>query len=221
MISQTLKNKIEDSTKRIINQNPFFVHAREGRIKRDQIAFYLRNLRFAFSQSVLFFEMAHVKSKKDVELAAFFKEKIVEETGHDQWAVDDLKVLGFEVGDIEADDLSDSLRDLVHYLQNLILEDPRMYFCYITIAEYFTVLATPTLVDDLEKNCSIPRNALTAITKHEEADKEHTEEDFRAIDKFIEGQVDENSFFDVYDICFDYIERFLYEIANREHPCLH
>ena len=115
----------------------------------------------------------------------FFAEKIKEEEGHDKWAEEDLKIqkdLGANESSIS---ILPSMQALIDFNARNIKKDPDLYLPYILLAEYFTVVATPSMLEALEKNNNIPKEALSVLGNHAELDKHHIDEWEEEVSEFI------------------------------------
>ncbi len=177
MIAQYLKSETESATKKIIETNRLMLLAQNGTLQRMDVENYLKQLSFLFSWTPPFLQLAHDVAQKQGQpvLAEFMKNKIPEESGHDQWAKNDLKKQGFS-SEVSESDLSPSLRALLRFVDRAIREDAANYLSYMFFVEYMTVLAGPRFLDALEKRCGIPRSSMTAIGNHVELDPDHSQE---------------------------------------------
>lgn len=167
--------------------HPAVAQAREGRVSADGVADYLASLGFLFSQTVPHMKKARVQALRlgHERLVPFFERKIAEETGHERWAESDLRELVRHAGrQVDGRPLP-AILELCEYLNELIETDPRLYIVYALATEYFTVLAGPTWVQLLSENCGVPLDALTAASKHIEADREHAAEGLSGLDEMM------------------------------------
>lgn len=189
MISQTIKETIERKAPEIFNNNLFFQKAQRGEFNKEHLAIYLYNLMHVFKKTTDNLSLAAEVSKQKGlnELADFMSNKITEERGHDQWAVQDLRKHFGERYDVELDrlKLTDETVDVLMFTEEMIKTDPRFYLSYMTFVEYFTILVAPALFKALEEKCNITKAQLTAIANHEEADQHHAAEDFEVIEKYV------------------------------------
>jgi hypothetical protein len=186
MIADALREDIEEYSCQA-KENPAYRMARSGSLGRENVARYVSNILHLLRNTPPCLERAHRRAieRGDVQLAAFFEEKLAEEVGHDRWAEQDLHSFRSSFG-IEADaEMTPSLRSLLAYLEKTIDEDPTLYLAYILFAEYFTVLEGPEWLALLEERCGIPKGFMTAISNHVELDKEHVAEGLDMIDALV------------------------------------
>lgn len=186
MFSETIKQELHRRVDRMATGHPAVKQAKEGKVGANQVANYLASLHFLFSQTIPHMERAKARSVHLglVGLVPFFERKLVEEVGHEKWAEDDLRELVRHSGAVLGRPLPATV-ELVKYLTDLIESDPRLYIVYAVCTEYFTVLAGPVWIQALTENCGVPRAALTAASKHVEADQEHAVHGFAEIDELI------------------------------------
>jgi len=185
MITQEFKKLIEEKTEHIVNNNPLFIGARKGNLDKKDIEVYLNNLMFFFQHTPVHLAKAQrvAKARGNERLTEFYAEKIREEDGHDQWAKNDLKNLNFESRDTAPlEVINAGNMKLLALAKNMIDKDPSLFIPYMLFMEYFTVLAAPDFMANLEKNHAIPRKFITAIAYHEELDKDHVVEDLKVLD---------------------------------------
>lgn len=185
MLPDQLKAVIQDRTCLIVKTNPFLKRASEGQLSRKELSLYLFNLMHLFGVAPQYLRAASESSKTRgwIELSEFMESKIPEETGHDRWARDDLQKLG----DLNSEYLkiTPAIQELIDYTGFLAASDPRKYLVYMSFVEYFTVLAGPKFLQDLETKCGISVDEVTAVSKHEQSDKNHIEADFEMISKLL------------------------------------
>lgn len=148
---------------------------------------YLGSLHFLLSQTVPHLKIARAQALKmgDPALVRYFERKLEEEVGHEKWAEDDIRELQRHGGGGRAHAPLPAMLELVEYLAHLAESNPRLYVVYILSNEYFTVLAGPTWIQALTQHCGVPDSALTAASKHVEADQAHAAHGFEAIDELI------------------------------------
>jgi hypothetical protein len=186
MKTDKIKEIIQAITKDLQARHPLLLGAENGTITPGVVALYLHNLAYLFQQTTVYLERARdVSLERSLpELAKFMDDKIPEEKGHDQWAKSDLLHHTSPKNREELMVVSEMER-LVVYVRELIDSDPRLFLAYMIFAEYFTVLAGPEFLKNLETKCGIPRSQMTAIANHEEADQHHVIEDLEVIQRFV------------------------------------
>jgi hypothetical protein len=170
----------------MLNSSPLFNRARQGRIPPSVVHSYLRSLHYLISHTQPHLRVARERAIAcgQFELAAFFEEKQRDEAGHEEWAESDMRRLAHCFGDLGPVSPAPSIVALCRFIERLIGEDPRLYVVYMLSAEYFTVLLGPVWVEALTTGCGVPVAALTVVSKHVEADAEHSREGFLAIERF-------------------------------------
>ena len=187
MISQILKENVEEYYYRVKDTNPLFVNARNGKLTEKNVSSYLNNVLYLIRHTPVYLSYAQGKARerKMEPLAVFFGSKLREEDGHDKWAMNDLEHLKEKFGVTPQKDLSPHILELVDFLKVTIEKDPNLYVAYIFLAEYFTILLGPSWLNDLETQCGIPKSMMTVIGNHAELDKEHVKEDIIQMDALL------------------------------------
>ncbi|MEW6055687.1 MAG: hypothetical protein AB1540_03660 [Bdellovibrionota bacterium] len=189
-----LKRQIEQWAEYWYTTGPMFIKARQGALTVEELGRYLKGLEYLFSRAVSHMNSASESAKKsgNPELASFFKEKLKEELGHDLWATGDLARLEKEANQKIAPQVCSSIYVLDRFIENSIHSDPIFYLGYSLLAEYITVLLAPRWIRDLEEKCQISRACLTAVSNHEEADRDHVEDNLNQFDRLAATQKDLN-----------------------------
>ncbi len=184
MHSQALAATVESFHRHWRAENPLFFQVSSGQFNNDKAGKYLKSILYIITHTPIHLKKAaQVAAERNLpELEAFFKEKLHEEDGHDAWAKDDLKAGGH---DYSTGEVTQTIQQLVAYLDHLIEHDPTHYIAYILFAEYFTVLAGPELVELLVERCGLKRSQFSVIDNHAELDKAHIQHDFHCIDEVI------------------------------------
>ena len=183
-----LKEEIENFAEYLKENNSFYKAVYKGELDLETLSLFTANLRYLVEHTPIHLGLAcNVSNLKGMtEHYNFFKEKIGEEEGHDQWADDDLKrqrELGANQSSIR---ILKSMRDLAKNNADTINRDPNLYLPYILLAEYFTVIATPPMLEALESKNRIPQNTLSVMGKHAELDKHHINEWEEEVSKFVD-----------------------------------
>jgi pyrroloquinoline quinone (PQQ) biosynthesis protein C len=187
LLSETIKQELRARADEMASSHPAVVQARQGKVDSSNVANYLASLQFLFSQTVRHLEQAKAQAVRmgHAELVPFLERKIAEETGHEEWAENDLFQLSRHRGVTLSGRPLPAVVELVDYLDDLTETDPRLYIVYALSTEYFTVLAGPTWIRLLTEHCGVPLAALTAATKHIEADQAHAAHGFSILDELI------------------------------------
>lgn len=185
MLAEQIKQSIEKYTINLQQNNLLLVKAQTGQLAQGNVTTYLYNLMYIFQQTTFYLSEAARRSRElgFMNLEKFLLDKIPEELGHDNWARQDLETFGIQAPSVDKSKLLSSTKELVKFVKDLIDEDPRLFLSYMVFVEYFTVLAGPQFLQDLETKCGIKKTSMTAIGNHEEADRHHSQEDFKIIDQ--------------------------------------
>lgn len=215
MLSQILKEEIETYYAQAKLSNPLYVNAERGKLTSNELTRYVSNVLYLIQHTPVYLKLAELKSREYGmdKLAAFYREKLGEESGHDKWAEEDLDALKKKAGIIPHKDLSSSILALVDYLRQTIENDPSLYLPYILFAEYFTVLAGPSWVANLEKKCGISPKMMSVVGNHAELDKDHVQDDLKAIDALVTKE-DVEPFLDVLKISVHFYEGFCSDVGT-------
>ncbi|MGE0616974.1 MAG: hypothetical protein AB7P04_15190 [Bacteriovoracia bacterium] len=186
MISEVIRKTIEDETNNILAENRLVAKVKSGQLDPRDFRLYLYNLKYAFSNTPPNLERAaRLAAERGHSLVSeFMLEKLSEEIGHDLWPEADLKKTS-DLANPEGENLyvTQATKDLMDYTAAVVTEDPRVYLSYLTFTEYFTVLAAPQFLQDMEDKCGIAKDKVSAIANHEESDREHSKEDFKVFDQ--------------------------------------
>ncbi len=183
MISNRLNHQIEVFSEALL-QHPLMLAARSGSVTPQVVAKYLSSIHYLVQHTPPHLALACESARRAAlpALARFYSEKLSEEVGHDEWAEEDLALLSARF-QFEAKVLpSPAIVGLVRDLEALIERDPTAYLAYILFSEYLTVLVGPLWVSTLQERCGVPAAALSVISRHAEADREHVSEGRRFID---------------------------------------
>ena len=169
--------------------HPLLGLARSGQLGPSDVARYLMNVRFMIRHTPLHLSQARRRAAEldQLALAAFYEEKLAEESGHDVWANDDLAHLGREFAVAPPEAPSRHLQDLAHFLERLIAKEPSHYLGYVLFSEYVTVLLGPIWVRALTMQCGIPSEALSVVSRHIELDQDHVRKELEQMDALLAG----------------------------------
>ncbi len=186
---------VEQSSARQLAFNPFLLAAKNGQVKPRHLETYLNNLRHLFQASNLSLKMAAqaalLRGKKD--LANFYSTKVAEEAGHEKWAEEDLAANALHLFE-ESKQASPSMRKLVDFSRQLIPQSPELFLSYVLYLEYFTVLAGPEFLKNLEEKCAIPREKVSALYNHVVLDQKHAAEDNAMIAGMLETDLADQAY---------------------------
>ncbi len=215
MFHQIVKKEIESATQHLMSTNILTVKAQRGDLQKAQVVKYLKNCLYIVSHTPIHLKKAiHSAQKLGLsEVVRFMDDKFREEVGHDEWAKTDISSLGESPEIVEQDDLTNSIHDLIRFIESLIESNPHLYVAYITFVEYFTVLAAPAFLESIEK-CGVPRTSMTVIANHGELDKNHVHDDLSTITLIIDTPEKQAEFIKVLKITAQMIDAHFTECAE-------
>jgi pyrroloquinoline quinone (PQQ) biosynthesis protein C len=215
MIAEALRYEIEKYSHEA-KKSAMYQRALAGSLGRQDVARYLCNVLHLLQHTPVYLARAHARASErgDIQLAAFFQQKLGEEVGHDQWAVQDLANFRAHLNVDAQDGVVPSLDALLTYLARTIDEDPTLYLAYILFAEYFTVLEAPEWLALLEERCGIPKEFMSAVGNHAELDKDHVAEGLDAIDALVTDPAYLVPMRRALHESITHFDRFLAEVAN-------
>ena len=189
MFSAEVKEIVASGTSRLKETNTFFLAAQSGNLSPETMNRYLQDLMWIFNvhscRLITAGEKAQIRGQ--FELVNFFKLKYIEEFNHYQWPQNDLKKRGIQAQLTDVF-VSESAKKLISHLDQLIDKDPLLFLSYMTVLEYLTVLAAPEFMESLESKCGIPRESLTSIDYHAQADIKHVEDDFEVVNELVKSE---------------------------------
>jgi hypothetical protein len=215
MFAQRTQCLIEDQTRTIEQINPFVLKAKAGNVTQAECGNYLNNLMYLFQFTCSYLKNAQTKAinRGNSDLADFFAEKITEEKGHDLWARDDLNRMGFNQQTVDLSQINSATFDLFSHILSLIQDDPIALLGHMFFVEYFTVIAAPAFINDLEK-CGFNKNHFTSLTNHIELDQFHVQDDLKALEKFVKTPQQEQIVLDAIIGSSQLVHRFLAAIVQ-------
>jgi hypothetical protein len=186
MITDTLKTDIEAYAEHM-RQSSLLQLARQGKVRPDTVAAYLGSILHLIRHTPIYLELARERAAAlgEHELAAFYAHKALEETGHDEWARNDVAnvertfCVAAPAGPLPA------VTSLIAYLREAIEDDPARYLAYILFAEYFTVLVGPDWLAALHGACGVPTSAVTVVSRHVQLDQLHVAAGLAEIDALV------------------------------------
>lgn len=186
MVSQAFKQTVEKYAAESLSKNPIYVLSAEGKLAPDQLKYYLQGIEYLIRHTPIYLKRAHdiAQSRNQAKLAEYFNHKFEEEQGHDAWAREDMDRVSQAGATADEVPLSPAIQKLVKFLGNMIEEDPTLYVPYTFLAEYFTVLVGPSLVDSVAEKCGM-ENCVTVVANHVQLDKAHVSEGLETFDDLV------------------------------------
>ncbi|HKU38917.1 MAG TPA: hypothetical protein VJR89_12240, partial [Polyangiales bacterium] len=182
-----LRSAIEQWAEGLRRDSRLLGLAKAGKLPSRAFALYLESLRYLFRSSQQNLACAALAARRvqHEELAEYFERKAREEHGHDRWAKRDLAALPAAVGrELQP---APAIEELVALQRSLIDRHPLLMLVYALWAEYFTVLLGDEWLDALARS-GYPREQVTAIAKHLDADRQHAALGFAEVDRLWHGQ---------------------------------
>jgi len=186
-LASALQSSIDAWTDQLWQTSRLAQLTRQGKLPERALALYLESLRFIFkhSQANLVAAQARAEAVGAAKLARMFGDKAVEERGHDQWASRDLS--GLKASAVLGIEPALASRRLVELQRELVEQHPLCFFAYALWAEYMTVRLGDAWLNALAIN-GYARTAVTAVSNHVEADRDHATAALHALDQMWDGQ---------------------------------
>lgn len=218
MIADALRADIETYARHARKTNPLFTRAADGSLLPAHITHYLSNIHHLVAQTPPNLRRAEARARAVGlgELATHYGVRLSEETGHEEWAVDDLAALRAAAPGPGVR-LEPALVQLLGYLHEIIDEEPTLYLSYCLFAEQLTVLLGGDWLALLEERCGIPRAAMTVVDRHVELDIHHVEEALESIDALVVEPRMLPRLREVLATSIQYFDRFCRQIAAHDH----
>lgn len=178
-----IKASIDDWAQRLLRDSELARVAQSGSLSPRVVGRYLESLRYVFVHSHRNVVAAAARADQLAlpQLAAYFRAKAAEESGHDQWAEQDLSRLPAQV--TQAVEPAAASRALVALQADLLQRHPLCFLAYAVWAEYLTARYGGEWLRMLASS-GYDRTSVSAVTKHVEADADHALEGFEALDRF-------------------------------------
>ncbi|HKP59091.1 MAG TPA: hypothetical protein VJV78_20355 [Polyangiales bacterium] len=176
-----LREMIERSANELRQTSALAMLVKQGKITPRAIALYLESLRYLFSQSPEIIRAAAQRSDAlgRTNLGDYFRNKLSEEQGHDNWATADLARLPASI--TAGVRPAHAIVQLVELQRAMIARDPMCYAAYGLWAEYLTALLGAEWLAALAA-FGYSREQLSAVANHLDADREHAARGFEEID---------------------------------------
>ena len=178
---EVLREMIERSAEELRQTSALATLVKQGKITPRAIALYLESLRYLFSHSPELLRAAAQRSDElgRAGLGDYFRAKIHEEQGHDNWASSDLARLPTSItAGIRP---AQAVVQLVALQRSTIARDPMCYAAYVLWAEYLTALLGAEWLAALAA-FGYSREQLSSVAKHLDADREHAPRGFEEIE---------------------------------------
>lgn len=218
-LANQLKSQTEEFYARLKANNGFYRSVLHGEVKVDTVAYFIESIRYLVSYTpkhlVLALKEAEKRGLKD--LADFYRIKLKEETGHDQWAKDDLKAIERLAPQAKKPQaVAPAIHDTIRRNEALIKKDPYHYLVHIFFAEYFTVCDGPDFMAALNK-LGIKPHMVSVVDNHVSLDVEHVQEWEETIGKLVDPKTYGKKFVDLLNESFEVYERFCQDLERYQH----
>lgn len=183
-LADRTKSSIDGWAEQLLRDSALAQLAQRGQLGPRAVGAYLESLRYVFLHSHRHVVAAAARAEELAlpELAAFFRDKAIEEGGHDQWAVQDLSRLPRHI--TQGIEPAAASRALVALQGELLARHPLCFLAYAVWAEYLTAQYGSRWLSMLASS-GYDRSSVSAVAKHVEADAEHALEGFEALDRFV------------------------------------
>jgi hypothetical protein len=185
-LSDTIKLSIDSWCARLRRECGLVRVAQQGAFGPRALGLYLESLRYQFvhSQENLVAGAERADALGLPELSEFFRAKVIEERGHDQWAIDDMLQLP-RAATAGLRPAAASVA-LVQLQVELVAQHPICMLAYAVWAEYLTALLGAEWLAMLA-NSGYQRTQVSAVANHVEADDGHALAGLAALDRFWQG----------------------------------
>jgi hypothetical protein len=197
-IASIVKREIDDYARTIPRTNPLYLAAEGGRLTQGHVKAYVNGILVQIRGAMDVLRRAERRAEwvGNAPLAAFFRHKISEESGHDAWAERDLAAMpdpprhtGDSLDELNAPlsaarpTARGAIERLLAYLDEVVVEEPTLLLGYLFLAEYLTVAVGGSWLRLLEDKCGIPQAKVTVVANHVELDRDHVVEGMRVLDE--------------------------------------
>lgn len=218
-LASNLKRATERFYERLKNENGFYRSVFQGDVKLDTIAYFLESIRHLVSHTPkqLLLALKEAEKRGYKELAQIYRVKLKEETGHDQWAVDDLNAIAVLSPDLKKPThIAPAIEEMIRRNESNIKKDPYHYLVHIFFAEYFTVCDGPDFMAALEK-IGIKPHMMSVVDNHVSLDVEHVQEWEDIIGQLVDSSSHGKTFLTLLQESFEVYERFCFELERYDH----
>lgn len=170
-----LSREIHSYVEFAFTEIPLFRDAKHGRVKAEHLLKYVASATELVRHTPKHLQLAVNESEKRGlnGLAHYFKQKIKEEVGHDQWGEQDSRNIKEKFSLNSSPWPAPEMYSMIEKIEALIRFNPRLYPGYILLAEQFCVEITPRWIPDLIEHCGFSADMISIIGNHGELDKHH------------------------------------------------
>ena len=168
------------------------------KLKRGDYIRYLIDAHYYASFSPKVMRLAAERCEPDYPaLSMYLLHHAEEETGHDEWARQDLLELGLSAADIQARRPSPACSAMVGYVHFLAgTANPVSLFGWMYVLEAMGDNLGPTLATLIRRQAGVPESALRFVAGHAASDQDHCADLKQQIEQLIQHDADYQ------DICY-------------------
>lgn len=182
-----MKSSVQNFYTHLKKTSPFYKTVFTGSIRHETAAYFLESVRHLVYHTPIHLALAVQEAEKRgyTELAEYFRVKLKEEAGHDEWAKADLKKLAvLSPKTASTRSVAPAVLATLKRNEETIKRDPYLYLVHIFFAEYFTVIEGPEFMDSLKK-VGIKPTMVSVVNNHVELDVDHVDEWETVMDQLI------------------------------------
>ncbi len=216
---QEMRRKIEAYWEYLQTEDKYNRAILSGTLEPEMFSRFLVNCHHLVEHTPIHLTLAEKisREKGHEELAAYYKTKFVEESGHDKWAEADIALLKKQKRQVKmSSSIDPSMKTFVLHIESLIRKDPYLYLPYIFFAEYLTVIYGPTMNKALVEKCGYLPGSMTVVENHAELDKEHVNEWEDVIEDIVDAGAYRAAFLDVLNETIRLHKHFFEACAERK-----
>lgn len=174
---ENLKKKIDNFYNLEKSNNIFYRSIFENKIEPDFIMDYTKNIKLLVECAVPYLDcgIQSCTKKNFPILKKYLQQKIVDETGHEKWAEDDIDHLSRVIDHSKIDNFEEDsyLMLILKNYKTVLTEDPHLFLVNIFFAEYLTVISTEECMSSFIKNSNLKKEHFSLYEKHMELDRQH------------------------------------------------
>lgn len=215
-LSQPMKSSVQKFYQRLKKTNPLYQTLFSGSFRHETAAYFLESVRHLVYHTPIHLALAIQESEKRglTELAEYFRIKLKEEAGHDEWAKADLEKLAILTPKtISSRSIAPAIHATLKRNEEIIKQDPFVYLVHIFFAEYFTVIEGPEFMNALEK-VGIKPTMVSVVNNHVELDVDHVDEWETVMDKLVSSEKYASTFHKRLEESFRLYEQFCTDLES-------